>query len=112
MLWRRTYAHVAAEEEDRLAQTWLGWGRAITSLYPDPNRRRQLYKTSFPPRSGTILLDRVDEIRTILQAGSDYADRTPEQQFQFVRSVIALLGEVPAFRVSTKLGRMRKPFVD
>lgn len=111
-LWRRTYAHVAAAEEDRLAQTWLGRGRAIASLYPDPNRRRQLYKTSLPPRSGTILLDRVDEIRTTLQAGSDYADRTPEQQFQFVRSVIALLGEVPAFRISTKLGRMRKPFAD
>lgn len=111
-LWRRTYAHVAAKEEDRLAKTWLGRGRAITSLYPDPDRRRQLYKTSLPPRSGSILLDRVEEIRTTLQAGIDYADQAAEQQFQFVRSVIALLGEVPAFRISTKLGRKRKPFTD
>lgn len=111
-LWRRTYAYVAAEEEGRLAQTWLGRGRVITSLYPDPNRRRQLYKTSLPPRSGSILLDRVDEVRATLQAGSDYSDRTPEQQFQFVCAVIALLAEVPAFRISTKLGRMRKPFTD
>lgn len=111
-LWRRTYAHVAAEEEGRLAQTWLGRGRAITSLYPDPNRRRQLYKTSLPPRSGSILLDRIDVIRTALQAGTDYTDYTAEQQFQFVRSVIALLSEVPAFRISTKLGRKRKPFTD
>ncbi len=111
-LWQRTYAHVAAEEEDRLAQTWLGRGRAITSLYPDPNRRRQLYKTSLPPRSGSILLDRVDEIRTTLQAGIDYADRPTEQQFQFVREVIGLLSEVPAFRISTKLGRKRTPFTD
>ena len=111
-LWRRTYAHVTAEEEDRLAQTWLGRGRAITSLYPDPNRRRQLYKTSLPPRSGSILLERFEEIQTTLQAGNDYSDRTTEQQFQFVRSVIALLGEVPAFRISTKLGRKRTPFTD
>ncbi|MBB6469953.1 superfamily II DNA/RNA helicase [Aminobacter lissarensis] len=111
-LWRRTYAHVAAEEEDRLAQTWLGRGRAITSLYPDAKRRRQIYKTSLPPRSGSILLDRIEEMRTTLQSGSDYADRTPEQQFQFVRAVIALLGEVPAFRISTKLGRKKKPFSD
>ncbi|MFD2252425.1 hypothetical protein FHS82_004108 [Pseudochelatococcus lubricantis] len=111
-LWRRTYAHVAAEEEDRLAQTWLGRGRAITSLYPDPNRRRQLYKTSLPPRSGSILLDRVEKIRNTLQAGMDYAGQTAEQQFQFVRSVIALLDEVPAFRISTKLGRKRTPFTD
>ncbi len=111
-LWRRTYAHVAADEEDRLAHTWLGRGRAITSLYPDPVRRRQLYKTSLPPRSGSILLERVEEIRALLQAGSDYADRTAEEQFQFIRSVVALLSEVPAFRISTKLGRMRKPFTD
>lgn len=111
-LWRRTYAYVAAKEEGRLAHTWLGRGRAITSLYPDPNRRRQLYKTSLPPRSGSILLDRAEEIRTTLQAGIEYADQTTEQQFQFVRSVIALLGEVPAFRISTKLGRKRTPFTD
>lgn len=111
-LWRRTYAYVAADEEDRLAKIWLGRGRAITKLYPDPNRRRQLYKSSLPPRSGSILLNRVEEIRGVLTAGSDYADRPTEAQFQLVRSVIALLGEVPAFRISTKLGRKRKPFTD
>lgn len=111
-LWRRTYAYVAAHEEGRLAQTWLQRGRAITSLYPDPNRRRQLYKTSLPPRSGSILLDRVDDIRATLVAGIDYAEWSAEQQFQFIRAVIALLSEVPAFRISTKLGRMRKPFRD
>ena len=110
-LWSRTYAYVASNEEDRLAATWLGRGQAITSLYPDPVRRRQLYKTSLAPRSGTILLDLVDEIRAALQAGSDYADRPPEQQFQFVRAIIALLGEVPAFKISTKLGR-KKGFND
>lgn len=109
-LWRRTYAYVAAHEEVRLAQTWLQRGRAITSLYPDPNRRRQLYKTSLPPRSGSILLDRIDDIRAALLAGVDYADRPAEQQFQFICSVFVLLSEVPAFHISTKLGRMRKPF--
>jgi superfamily II DNA/RNA helicase len=111
-LWRRTYAYVAADEQDRLAQIWLGRGRAIRDIYSDPVRRRQLYKTSLPPRSGSILLDRVESIRTTLLVGSDYADRTPEQQFQFVRAVIAHLSEVPAFRISTKLGRKRKPFSD
>ena len=111
-LWRRTYAYVAAQEENRLAQTWLQRGRAITSIYPDPNRRRQLYKTSLPPRSGSILLDRVDHIRSTLVTGIDYADWPAEQRFQFIRAVIFLLNEVPAFRISTKLGRMREPFKD
>ena len=111
-LWRRTYAHVAADQEERLARTWLVRGRAITSLYPDPNRRRKLYKTSLPPRSGSILLESVADIRATLVEGIDYADRPAEQQFQFVRAIIALLSEVPAFRISTKLGRKRKPFED
>ncbi|MFD1509117.1 DEAD/DEAH box helicase [Lacimonas salitolerans] len=111
-LWQRTYAHVAADEEHRLARTWLGRGRAITSLYPDPNRRRQLYKTSLPPRSGSILLDNVADIRAALVDGIDYADKSAEQQFQFVRAIIAMLSEVPAFRISKKLGRKRKPFLD
>ncbi|MCD5982354.1 DEAD/DEAH box helicase [Pseudomonas sp. CDFA 610] len=111
-LWRRTYAYVAAQEEDRLAQTWLQRGQAITSLYPDANRRRQLYKTSLPPRSGSILLDHVDDIRAILVGGIDYADWPAEQRFQFISAVIALLSKVPAFRISTKLGKMRKPFED
>lgn len=111
-LWQRTYAYVAAEDEDRLARTWLGRGRAIRNIYPDPVRRRRLYKTSLPPRSGSILLDRVEAIRATLQAGHDYADREPEQQFQFICAVITLLSEVPAFRISTKLGRKRTPFTD
>lgn len=110
-LWQRTYAYVAAHEEGRLAQTWLWRGRAITSLYPDPNRRRQLYKSSLPPRSGSILLDLVDEIRAVLEAGVDYADQSAEQQFQFVRTVITLLSKVPAFHISNKLGR-KKNFED
>lgn len=111
-LWRRTYAYVAADREDRLAQFWLQRGRAITSLYPDPTRRRQLYKTSLPPRSGSILLDRVDEIRATLVAGIDYANRAAEDKFQFICAVFAVMSEVPTFRISTKLGRMRKPFED
>jgi hypothetical protein len=58
------------------------------------------------------LLDRIEEIRGVLQAGSDYANLSAESQLQFVRSVIDLLSGVPAFRISTKLGRMRKPFTD
>lgn len=110
-VWRRTYAYVAAEEEAQLAKTWLGRGRAITALYPDPDRRRQLYKASLPPRSGSILLNSAEALRRQLQAGDDYADRNIEEQFAFIRDVIAALSEIPAFRISTTLGR-KKNFDD
>jgi hypothetical protein len=111
-VWRRTYARVAAAEEARLEETWLTRGRAITTLYPDPVRRRQLYKTSLPPRSGTLLLDLVDDLCEELQAGQDYARRSAEEQFQFIRNIIGRLGDVPAFALSKKFGKMRKPFED
>lgn len=111
-VWRRTYAHVAADEEARLAQTWLARGRGVTNLYPDPDRRRQLYKASLPPRSGSILLDSANDLRDVLRAGSDYADRNIDEKFEFIRDIIARLSGVPAFRMSTKLGKKRKPFTD
>lgn len=106
-IWQRTYAYVAAHQEERLAQTWLARGQAIATLYPDPTRRRQLYKTSLTPRSGVILLDRVEEFRGALVGGQDYASRPAEARFAFVRSIIALLSEVPAFRIGRTLGRNR-----
>lgn len=106
-IWQRTYAYVAADQEERLAQTWLARGKAIASLYPDPTRRRQLYKTSLTPRSGEILLDRVKEIRGALLAGQDYASRPAEARLAFVSSIIALLSEVPAFRIGRTLGRKK-----
>ncbi|WP_299913342.1 DEAD/DEAH box helicase [uncultured Paracoccus sp.] len=106
-IWQRTYAYVAADQEERLAQTWLARGQAIATLYPDPTRRRQLYKTSLTPRSGEILLDRVEEIRGALLGGQDYASRSAEARFAFVRSIIAMLSEVPAFRIGQKLGRKK-----
>lgn len=106
-IWQRTYAYVAADQEERLAQIWLARGQAIATLYPNPTRRRQLYKTSLTPRSGEILLDRVEEIRGALVGGQDYASRPAEAQFAFVRSIIALLSEVPAFRIGQTLGRKK-----
>lgn len=110
VLWQRTYAFVAAEKESELARTWLERGRAILHLYPDSYLRRQLYKTSLPPRSGGMLLSRARDIRRALQAGSNYASLDTEAQFIFVRDIIARLSEIPAFRISTKFGRKRKPF--
>lgn len=111
-VWRRTYAYVAAADEAIMVRTWLGRGRAITSLYPDPKQRRQIYKMSLAPRSGKVLLERAEAIRLALQAGEDYAERGPEAQLLFICGIVEALAEVPAFMISTKLGRGRKPFTE
>lgn len=106
-IWRRTYAFAAAQEEARLARTWLARGRAIKAQYPDPAQRRRIYKTSLSPRSAISLLDLVEAVRAKLQMGAAYARWTLEERFLFVRDVLALLSQVPSFRIATTLGRSR-----
>ncbi len=110
-IWRRTYAFAAAQEESRLAEIWSARGRAIKAQYPDSTQRRRIYKTSLSPRSAISLLDLAEAVRTKLQEGTAYARWTPDERFTFIRDVLALLSQVPSFRISTTLGR-RKNFQD
>lgn len=104
-IWRHTYAFAAAADEARLAEFWLARGLAIKSLYPDADRRRQLYRTGLNPRSGEAMLEHVDDLKEALISGSDYADRTAEGRFLFIADIIARLSEIPAFKIGEKLGR-------
>ncbi|MBB4633277.1 DEAD/DEAH box helicase [Sphingosinicella soli] len=110
-IWRRTYAHAASHGEAHLATVWLARGRAIKAQYPDADARRRLYKTSLTPRSAKLLLDRAEAIRVKLSQGADYARWTVEEQFVFIRDVLAFLSEIPVFAIESKLGR-KKNFDD
>lgn len=106
-IWRHTYAYAATDEEDRLAKFWLARGSAIRTIYPDANHRRRLYRTSLGPRSGNILLEKVNTIRSALVAGADYAVRPIEEQLMFVIDILDLLSTVPAFAIGQTLGGRR-----
>lgn len=110
-IWRQTYAFAAAQDEDRLATTWLARGRAIATIYPDATQRRRIYKSSLPPRSATMLMEMTDELRGILQSASGYSRWATDQRLTFINSVFEALSKVPSFRISTKFGR-RKHFED
>jgi len=110
-IWRKTYAFAAAHDEDRLAKTWLARGRAIIAIYPDAAQRRRIYKSSLPPRSATSLINMSEELRGILQSASGYSRWTTDQRLAFINSVFEALSRVPAFRISTKLGK-KKHFED
>ncbi|MGC2173145.1 MAG: helicase-related protein [Candidatus Sulfotelmatobacter sp.] len=110
-IWQQTYAHAAAQEEARLESIWLTRGRTIKTRYPDADQRRRIYKTSLSPRSATSLLDQAESVRLKLQEGAAYARLTIEQRLTFIQEVLALLSQVPSFRISTTLGR-KKNFTD
>jgi hypothetical protein len=105
--WRRTYAFAASHDEAHLAAIWLGRGHAIKRHYPDPIERRRLYRTSLSPRSARSLLAHAEAIRAKLAEGRDYAEWNTEQQFAFVQGILALLSEIPSFRIQKILGRKR-----
>src|SRR3546814_8906753 len=54
---------------------------------------------------------RAEAIRVKLSQGRDYARWTAEEQFAFIRDVLAFLSEIPVFAIETKLGR-KKNFDD
>jgi superfamily II DNA/RNA helicase len=106
-IWRRTYAFAAAEEEARLESVWLSRGKVVKVQYPDAAHRRKIYKTSLPPRAADRLLESADVIRAKLNEGAAYVDWGTEQRLAFIGEVLALLSEIPTFRIGTRLGRAR-----
>lgn len=106
-IWQKTYAHACAKEEARLRSTWLSRGKSLKTLYPDPQERRRIYKSSLTPRSATALMSRSEILRATLQEGSDYAGKNTEQRLEFIANIIEQLSGVPSFYLSTKLGSKR-----
>jgi hypothetical protein len=104
-IWRRTYAFAAGHEEARLSRIWLARGRAIKERYPGTAFRRRIYKTSLSPRSATSLLDLTEAVRYRLREGARYAEWDVERRFTFIHDVLALLSQVPSFRITATLGR-------
>ncbi|WP_114860703.1 DEAD/DEAH box helicase [Azospirillum brasilense] len=102
-IWSYTYAAAAAKNEEELKQAWLTRGLVINQLYPDPTQRRRIYRTSLAPRSATVLMEIVDQLREILLSGYDYAHRSQEDQLDFIAKVLESLAVVPAFEIKPVL---------
>jgi len=107
-IWQRTYAHYASREEARLRDIFVRRGCALKEkIYPDSSRRRRLYRTSLPPRSGHKLLNLYPAIRQHLEGGAEYALWDHDERFDYIRIVVNKLGTLPRFRLAEKAGRAK-----
>lgn len=106
-IWRKTYAFASSESESRLARLWLARGKALKKHFPDAEQRRRIYKTSLSPRSAASMLGYAQTIRKKLQDGANYVQFSAEERLAFIQDVLALLSNVPTFRIEGALGSGR-----
>ncbi len=103
-IWQRSYAFYASVEETRLNEFFVRRGSALLSnIYPDSSHRRQLYRTSLPPRSGNQLLNLYPQVIEHFKTGEEYASWPKESRFEFVQSVVDLLKSLPNVGIKENL---------
>ena len=97
-IWQNTYARYADLQQSSMEEIYILRGQALRErIYPEPNRRRRLYRTSLPPRSGSRLLDIESTIRQHLLSGIEYDSWTDDEKFAFIRNTVSLLGQISVF---------------
>ena len=108
-LWQNTLARHDSDtlSEEMALEMFARRGVALTeAIYPERARRRALYHTGLPPRDGSVLVERLSEIKSILQEAVDYAAwETRERICHFAR-LIETTSQIEAFEISDlKIGR-------
>ncbi|WP_298914810.1 DEAD/DEAH box helicase [uncultured Nostoc sp.] len=107
-IWRQTYAYYASQRQAELQELFVRRGKALKiSIYTNYTERRQLYKTSLPPRSGIQLLRHYRTIRDHLETGGNYLSRQEADKFAYIRDTAQHLSQVRHFRLNNVKGRGR-----
>jgi hypothetical protein len=105
-IWRRSYAHFAAQHEAILGRWFLKRGQALKEhIYPTPTQRRALYRSGLPPRLGDQLANLYPQVRQHLETGMDYASRDADGKFTFICELVKLLSTHPRFAPPPKKAR-------
>jgi replicative superfamily II helicase len=97
-IWQRSYAYYAHRQEKQLENIFVRRGQSLkTRIYPEASQRRQLYRTSLPPRSGNKLLQNYSSIVDLLNAGKQYATCTDNNKLRYIVFVVDELKSLPKF---------------
>jgi hypothetical protein len=112
-IWKRSYACCAVGDPSAFEAMFLHRGHALlTRIYPESDRRRKLYRTCLPPRSGDELLRLYGPIRTALAEGREYAAWGADVRLAFIERIVEMIGGIPKFRYEAKVGRRFVPVND
>ncbi len=115
-LWRNTLAQYNSDTlgEETALEMFTRRGVALTeTIYPERERRRALYYTGLPPRDGSVLVERLSDIKSILQEAVDYATWSTTERITHLARLIDTTSQIEAFGVrDLNIGRSRIPWND
>ncbi len=100
-IWQRSYARYASQEQERLGNLFVHRGLALVEkIYTNSTKRRRLYRTSLPPRSGEELSNLYFHLRQHLEIGRGYANWDDYQRFDYIQVIVEQLTALPKFRLT------------
>ena len=115
-LWRNTLARHDSDtlDEETALKMFARRGMALTqTIYPERERRRALYHTGLPPRDGSVLVEKLSDIKSILQEAVDYAAWSTRERMRHFARLIKTTSQIEAFGVrDLNIGSARIPWAD
>jgi len=105
-VWKKTYTKYVMSRIDIWERAFTTRGKAVhEKLYPDPELRRRLYKTSVAPRYGRKILNAYRVIHEHMLTGKNYPEWSDEKQIQFIIETVELVSGLGKFEISNKMGK-------
>lgn len=105
-VWRKTYANYVMRRDDLWERVFAARGRAVQeNVYPEPEIRRRLYRTSVSPRFGKRILNGYRSIREHLVTGTNYPEWPVEGRLQFIIDTVELISNLGKFRIPDSFGK-------
>ncbi|MDA2136749.1 DEAD/DEAH box helicase [Bacillus cereus group sp. Bc256] len=107
--WSSSYANFVNAHNKGLKTLekcfYLRGGAIVEHIYPDSSYRRQLYRTSLPPRYAKQLIGYYEDIRKHLEQGFTYNNFTIEEKLNYIISVIEQITKLKKFEIPEGLGQ-------
>lgn len=98
LLWQNTFANFVNKNNEIFSNIIQTRGRAIVeSIYPQKDKRREIYLTGLVPREAILLLNQVDDFYNLLKKGKEYIKWKAEERFSFITEIIAKIQSIPTF---------------
>lgn len=115
-LWRNTLARHNSDilGKELAREMFVRRGVALTeTIYPERERRRALYHTGLPPRDGSVLVERLSYIKSILQEAVDYVEWNTRDRISHLARLVEATSKIEAFGVhDLKIGRHRISWIE